>query len=163
MIAKEQILQFWQNLQTRERIYLAVGGVFLILILLYSFILSPWMDSKQELRDSLQENRQKLHYLSSAANQIEQLKLSDTQNTSDEPLLLQISNSLPQNHLDHFVAQTTQADQAITVTFSGVPFDLLATWLTKIWRENLIEVKELTLTPLPTAGLVNTTITFVKA
>lgn len=163
MNIKEKLLPLWQNLQARERIYVVVGGIFLIFILLYSFIVSPWTNHKQDLRNELQENLQTLHYLSSAASQIEQLKLSDTQSISDEPLLLEISNSLRQNHLDHFAAQTTQTDQNITVTFSGVPFDLLSAWLMKIWQEQLIEVKELNLIPLPTAGLVNTTITFARA
>lgn len=50
----------------------------------------------------------------------------------------------------------------MNIVFNSVPFDSVMDWLTALWLATDIQVKQATITPLKTAGLVSMQLVLVS-
>ena|SRR3989338_7160566 len=147
----------WQNMQPRERLFLAVGVIAAFLLLIYVLLLNPFFDSSNALKRQVAHQQQLALWLQQATTQIEKLKNAgyDLPSSNYESLLVLINNNAQQHNLTSYINKISENDEGeVVIQFSTVPFDALIEWLTGLWRQYGVAVAQLNLTPQKTTGLV---------
>jgi general secretion pathway protein M len=149
--------EWWQNLSTRDQKILVGGGILAGILLIYSFIWLPLSTAVNSLKQQVDEQHELLVWLRVASSQIQQYhnKGFTLQNRGNQPLITFLSNALNMGELHSFSPQIipTSSD-TVTINFNQVPFDMLITWLEKLWRNYGIDTQQISITPTATSGVV---------
>jgi len=159
---------YWLARTGQERQFLTAGGVVVVLALLYSILIAPALDGREQLQKSLPLLRQNAAEMQALARQAGEL--------ASQPKI----EVTPMNH-DSLSATLTArglTPQSLSVTgeyaklqFKGVAFPALVNWLDTVRRENRIAVQEANIiapaagTPpsAPLNGQVDATLTLHQA
>jgi type II secretory pathway component PulM len=154
--------EWWNNLGLREKQLLSLGGIFLILFLLYEIIWSPISTHNASLRSDIAHNQKLLIWMEEADGHIQSLQkmLQTTTSTmSSAALLSLLQKEVNQSPFANNLQQLNQAENnAVRITFQKINFDALITWLTAIWKKDNLTVKQITVAPNGSAGIVDVTI-----
>lgn len=164
---KDNIQQWWKNLNLREQVITGGGGAIAIVLLFYLFIWSPFTASlittknyvlyQQNLVAWMQQAEQKLQTLTATGNTIQKISNSD--------LLTTLDTTLKQHQLAAFMNGMQQTDNnTVLVRFNKVPFDSLIAWINSLWNNYEIKVQQINIIPKPEKnGLVAAQVYFVLA
>ena len=60
---KDVVKKYWQGLESRERLILSVGGILVLLILVYAFVWQPWHKSLSSMKKEIQPLRSDLVWI----------------------------------------------------------------------------------------------------
>jgi general secretion pathway protein M len=149
----------WEDLSPRERIYLTLTGVFLILIFGYYGIIAPLLNSVADLQQKMtaQENlaawmEPRVAVLKTYSNQ------ESVTSISPANLLTTVDTQLKQSEFARAVTEISQANATqVRVTLKDVPFDTLMAWLVQIWQKNQIQVVDFDAQKTDKPGIVTAT------
>lgn len=146
---------WWLNLSLRERQTLSVGGVFIVLFLLYEIIWSPLSDSVSALRTRVQQNGVLLAWMEQADQHMHALtKISTTPSTAS--ILSLVQTELKKSPFAQHVGQLRQGENnTVQMTLQKVNFDQLITWLTMLWKTNGLIATQVSIMPSAGAGIVS--------
>ncbi len=156
----EQVIEYWQGLQPRERIALLVGGVALLFALFYFTLWLPLMDARMEMQREVQQQRELLHWMREAANEAKALRGSTgrreaAKGLGGQSLLSLVDQSAKQQGLGNGMKRVEPDGGEVRVWFEGVAFDRLVGWLQKLIRENGIRVISVVVERDDAAGMVD--------
>lgn len=155
----------WQNLSLRDKQMLVVGGIAVILFLLYEIIWSPLSNANNSLRSRIQQSQDTLRSMKNADQLIEHLlKQSKEKRTETTQSIL----GAMQTEINHspFASHVTQLRQAendsVQFNLSKVDFDQLLVFLTSVWKKYGFIVSQITVMPTGTPGEVTVDIVMKK-
>ncbi len=155
---KEQLLQYWDKLQSREKKLLIGAGVFIILMLLYLMVQSSYQrTSTVEL--NLKKEQQLLAWMPPV---VDQILLSRSQEQGElitsANLLAQVERSMADAGLSELLATLNLvADNDVQLAFNDVVYESLVAWLFALSKQGVI-VKEFVATKAEAIGEVNANI-----
>ncbi len=153
------MMQYWQNLQTREQHTLLVGGIAVLLLLFYSLVLDPFAQELQRLEQSVATDRELLVWMEQSAQQIMALRGSGAaKRASGGSLLSLVDASAKQNGLGGALKQVKPEGSGVRLRFEQAGFDDMVRWLGRLGAEQGVGVVTLTLERLPVSGKVNATV-----
>ncbi len=66
--------EWWENISQRERLMLGSAGIFLVASGVYFFVISPFTERFDKLRDAVPEKRQELAWMQEAAMEVRALQ-----------------------------------------------------------------------------------------
>ena len=153
---------WWNKLSQREQVTVGVGAFVVGILLFYSVLINPLLSKKQDLKEFVTKEAQLLEWMKMQATQITMLqkKLPKVSSTGDKSLLSLLEISLKRGRLSSSHPDIKQlSSDRVQVTFESVIFNDLHTWLSSIWKSNIIYVNEITITPTETPGLVKADVT----
>lgn len=156
----------WQSLNARERFYLKIGSIFIVLIIIYYGLILPLNDSIDNLQQQISTQRSLALWMQPRVKALrtEVGHAQQIQTIASSELLPEIDTRLKQSSLSSMVEEISQTDSdSVRVTFKSVPFDNLATWLVKQWKTSHIAVTEFDAQKGEKAGLVKVTLTLTIA
>lgn len=155
----EKLQQKWNELTTRERKLLLIGGITITIGLFYISILNPLLNTLPHLRQEIQKQKELIQWMQPIVQRIQQLQTNgialENINVNNQSLLVMLEQSIQTEQIDKYIKQLRQTtENQITIEFNTIPFDQLITWLEKIWSSYSIGVYQLTIIPDKTPGLV---------
>ncbi len=144
----------FEQLDNREKIVLLSSAVILTLILFYLLVIMPFFNKKQKLDNIIIEQQATLQWMYSAANEIQQLRVSPTVPTSKNTtsLLTLVDNQTASLGKVNKRIEP-QGNQAVQISFEAVNFSALVQWLAALHRQQ-IQVIAMTIEPLATPDKV---------
>lgn len=148
--------EFWQVRSEQERTLLSIGGVLLVLALVYTILIDPAVSGRAKLQTDLPLLRQEAAEIEALA---QQAQASAKLVPAPVPVMSRASltSSLAGRGLTAQSIGMT-ADFA-KVQLSGVPFAALLLWLDALRHESRIAVDEASITAQSGVGLVDATLT----
>jgi type II secretory pathway component PulM len=154
--------EWWINLGLREKQTLSVGGLFLILLLLYEIIWAPISNHNDNLRSEIARNQKLLIWMQEANQRAETMQkmLQSTSSAKTSAALLNLlQKEIKTSPFENNLLQMTQAENnAVQLSFQKVNFDALIKWLTVLWKNQGLTVKQITVTPNGPLGVVDVTV-----
>ncbi len=156
-----------ENLETRERLFVIGGAVFVTLALLYSLLWIPFDKNHDAVATSVANWERSLAELRPLKT------LAATRNTSQGPRVVSqqapiivVDQTLRSRGLDQYRrrSQPTTAN-GVRVEFEGVPFDDLVLWLGDLGAQHGMHVQAGSLSAIAQAGpgRVNASLTLERA
>lgn len=155
--------EWWMNLGLREKQAVSLGGIVVILFILYEIIWAPISNHNDTLRDEITRNQKLLTWMQEADQHIHatQKMLQKNAATKNSAALLSLlQKEVNQSPFAKNLAQMTQAENnSVQITLQKVNFDDLIKWLTELWKKQELTVSQMTVTPNGSLGIVDATIT----
>ena len=161
------MMSWWQNLESRDRQILLVGGVLLIIILLYVMVWEPLDKSVRELDRGVDARRVTLQWMNEAATEIKSLQAGAQpvgEGLGGRSLLSVVDQAARQAGLGPSLKRVEPEDKdKVRVWMEKVPFDKLVTWTGGLTRQYGVTVNSIRIERLDDPGLVNARVTLEEA
>ncbi|KTC65491.1 general secretion pathway protein M (plasmid) [Legionella adelaidensis] len=147
------LLNYWQNLNDRERLITSVGIVAIVIYLFYVLIYAPLSTAIAEKTIQLKEKKETLIWMQQA--QVERRKVKKQQTITNSQLLTLLAQQLKTKTFQSFpfkLEQTGIGD--IQLSFELVPFIDIVNWLKQLSERYAISIRQLTIEKTDKPGLV---------
>lgn len=162
---KVKFLQWWYERSQREQILVSMGTILIIILLVYILVWKPLTSNISLMRQNIQDQTALLSWLDTASSKIQQYQTAGytKKQSSSQPILVLVEQSLMQSKLSQYVANTEQkSDNEIVISLKNTPFDRAVDWLEMLWKRDNVIVKSMGATKTNTMGIVNLTVTLGK-
>jgi len=157
---RERAQAWWLSRTDQERKFLTVGGIVVLVSLVYALLLAPAIEGRDSLRRSLPELRQQAAQMQTLAAEAQALAASPAPTVP--PMTGEaLTASMAQRGLK--AGSVTMSGEYAKLQFNGVSFANLVSWLDAQRRENRVQVQDATFTALAAVGQVDATLTLRQA
>ena len=153
-------MQKWFNdLESREQLLVLIGGILLLVYLLYLLVWNPVASKRDDLKVQNVAVSQSLGSVKRLAAEYIALKKSGAASKSPvgENLSKIVDSSVARNQLKMNRFQPSSSGD-VQVRFENAVFNNIVAWLYELESGYAIEVKELSVTPGSASGLVNVSV-----
>lgn len=161
------IAQRWQELSTRDRRTLLVGGVSAALLLAWAFAWHPLAQRRAELDRQVERSRGELAYVRAGAGGIERLRAAGTKSLADREgrsLLALADATARSGGLEAALKRVEPAGSgSVRVSFEYANFDALVEWIEGLSRDFGVEATDFSADRADGVGLVNARVTLQDA
>lgn len=152
------ITDWIENLSQREKKFVFVGSVALIITLFYLLCLQPVTSYLDQLQQSVNKERELVVWMKQTIPVLQSRRLSsgETLKTiSPDSGVSVIEQSLKQAHLDDSLKQITKDNAGdVSLQFDMLNFDHFIEWLISFSTENRITIMQINISPTKQTGLV---------
>lgn len=152
------MIQYWTNLNDRERWTIGIGSALTLIYLIYLLIYSPMQAALTFKTNQLKENQLTLQWMKQVRHQSTGNTHQDVINNSK--LLTLIATQLNDDFFrpfPHQIQQTTAGD--VELTFDKVPYLSFLNWLWALEKDYSIHFKQFFIERTATPGVVKITLT----
>jgi general secretion pathway protein M len=152
--------EWFDNLSPRERIIVQVGGALVILILIWSLVLSPIYSGVDRLTTSVASKRATIEWMRSAAAEIKAGgAIKGGGDMVDQSLVVVIARSARQAGLNNALNQNQpMGDDGIRVRLERASFDTIAGWIAQLQTSYGLTLETANIERSTTVGTVNASI-----
>lgn len=146
-------MNFFWNLNERERWVLGIGVVLSVLYFFYMVVYAPLTDKLAKQKQQLSIKQETLTWMQKARQQYQPKKA--TESVSRAKLLSILGTALNETSFKSFPFQLQQTGaEDIHLGFDNVPYQPFLTWLKKISTTYAVSIKQLTIQPANEPGVV---------
>lgn len=137
-----KLQQRWQGVSKRERLYLKIAGVFVVLLLINYMIYTPLSNAVSNIKTEFSYQQDLVQWMQPRVQTLRgNQSKQQVQAVSAGELLPTIDNRLKSASFARTAEQVTQTnDNQVRVNFTDVPFDQLLSWLVTQWQTSRITV-----------------------
>jgi general secretion pathway protein M len=159
----EDIQNWYQGLQQRERQLVLAASAVIVITLLYLTVWEPIHQGIEEQTQKYQTQVDILDWMQTAATEVRTLRASGSTNRrvdSSQPVTLMIEKSAATAGLKPYLSKLeSTSDKGARVTFEDVSFDQLLLWLDTLQTRYGISVSSANLDRADKAGAVKARMT----
>jgi len=158
----QPIGHWWQQRSQQEHFILGVGGLFVLVIIVYFGIASPLQTQVQTVQKEWQSNRQLLSWMQPRvqALQGQQSVTQASQAISASALLVTVDQSVKQTAFANTVTELSQSsNNGVQIRFKAVPVDALLQWLAMLHTKYQVDVLQFSAQPNATLGMADVVLT----
>jgi general secretion pathway protein M len=147
----DRVISWWQTLESREQIMVAIGGIFLAIALFFFLIISPMMSWHDRVEKKLDQSMATAAEVKQLAAQVKAKKQAGGSAKPNQGLSVLIDSSLRENKL---VMRGFQpgANNDARLRLENAAYSSLAQWLYDLEYRHGVSVLDLSLTPASTSG-----------
>lgn len=159
------IAAWWNARAPEERRILSIGAFAAVLMLGWALVWHPLAQRKAELEQTIEGQRSDLAYVRAGAGEIERLRATGTHARADRSgrSLLALADATARNGGIEAKRVEPVGTRSVRVSFEGIGFDALATWIELLSRSYGIEATDLSADRADGIGLVNARVTLQDA
>jgi general secretion pathway protein M len=158
-----QFFAWFQQLELREQRVLLGGTLLTIGLLTYFLLWQPLNQAYDELKNRVTAQQATLLWMQTAAQQVQQLRAKNGDNSRTQPLLPTIERSLQAEPLAKLTKRIEpKSDSEVQVNIEQINFTELATWLALLQNQFAIQVQRVNISRLSTADKVKAQITLTN-
>lgn len=158
--------EYFEKLKPREQWVIKIGGIFLIVILFYLFLWSPFTTAISNEKARVESKQSLLQWMQSSADSVQHFHAEGFEfkpGYESAPLLTRINMAFQSENLTRFfLSPPTLKGQDVEMQLGDVPFDLLMTTLDRLWKESNVVVVNIKVIQRAAPGTVNASITVVQ-
>ena len=156
------MLNWFYNLEQRERSVVMLGLTVLMLILLYIVLLEPLYKKERQAHLNYDSSIKLLEFIKTKSAQVTELrqKLSaQKKRPADKQLVFLVERSLQQSKIDNSLKSITPLKAgALQLRFDTVDFDKFIKWLVNFHNVYTINVDKLSIAKTADEGLVRVSV-----
>jgi general secretion pathway protein M len=152
---------WWLNLSLREKQTVTLGSMIVLAFIFYQLIFASLANSVQHLRQQVTKNKTLLSWMQESDQRIQGLEktLAPRANKTSVSLLSLVQDNVMNTPMAKNMTQLQQADNdSIELRFQQVSFDTLMRWLIDLCHQQPVTVTQMSISPLPKAGIVDATL-----
>ncbi|MCR9192287.1 MAG: type II secretion system protein M [Gammaproteobacteria bacterium] len=150
---------YWQQLSERDQMAAMVGGVCLVLYLLYALVFEPLSSSVTAAQEAWTEKKATLNWMQHVEKTYVSAKKPQTVTAGNLLSILTTRlNKTSFHRFPHQLSQTATGD--IQLTFDQVPYNLFILWLQRQSTEYTLIIKSLDMTKTDVSGIVKAAVMF---
>lgn len=147
------MMQYWNNLNDRERLLLSLGLSIVAIYLIYLLIYAPLSKSVHHKSLQLLEKQDTLTWMKKINGEIQ--KETPAELISNTKLLSLVDSQLREGELKNFSHQLQQTNSGeIQLSFDEAPFNAFLAWLWSLQSTYSIALKQLNLEKTNTPGMI---------
>lgn len=154
-----KLKEWWAPLAEREKYAVAIGGLFLSLLIVYEAIIAPFFAHLDELRTRIVAEQKLLVWMDATDKQLQKAEGKEVKHVkilSPVILLSMVKQQVSHVNLSGELVQLKQAsNESIEMHFQKVEFDKLVTLLMAISKAANVGVSQLSVSTDNTPGIVN--------
>lgn len=152
---------WFEGLAPRERMFVAGGGVLLILILFWAIVLAPLSSRVGKLSERVEGKRDTLSWMSAAAAEISSAgEVAAGAGDPDQSLVVIIDRTARQSGLGQSITRNQPVgEDGIRVRMEGAPFDTVVAWLGQLQSGYGLSLESATFERASANGTVTASIT----
>jgi general secretion pathway protein M len=151
---------WYAGLSQREQRVVAVGGIFLALIVLILGILMPLQTALSSAAKGIETRREDLAWMRVNAPEVRALGGQLPADTGEAPVVLVDRVGREAGLATALRGTQPNASGGVRVQLESAPFDTLVTWLDTLDRRYGLAIESITVDRTPAPGLVNASISF---
>lgn len=161
----QELLAWLESQPPRERLALIAGAIAVVLLLLYTAALRPFMNSKAALETRVAQQQTLLAWMHPVATQLQSLRAQQPASLpAGQSLLALVDRSASDAGFGTALKQVQAApDGSIKVQLQAVGFDNLVRWLGSLHQQYGINVNEMTAQRATGPGSVDATLTLAAS
>lgn len=157
---------WWHGLQPREQRLIISATILGMVVIIYSLIWAPLIDSRDARRLQVQNSQTQLVWMQTQAKHIQRIKLANpnsTQASNSRSLLAVVDSLANQLGLRSAIQQIEPDGQSqATLWINSINFDALMTMLGELEKKAQISVSEASIDRLENSGMVKATLVLRK-
>lgn len=135
---------WWNQLSSRDQHVLTIGGIFVIVLVIYQFIWSPIQSSMSNLRQQISYQSELNTWMKQTLIQYKAQRVLKRKKVSLSNMLNLINTQLSTFQLSQTDKRLSQTqDGKIKLSFQQAPFDLLLKFLRYITKAYAINIEQL--------------------
>jgi general secretion pathway protein M len=151
--------EWFEKLNSRERLIVTGGAVVVGLILLWSLVLNPLYAGVDRLSQRVETKRDLIGWMQSAAAEIKATGNVAVADTVGQSLVVVIARSAKQAGLEKALSQNQPiGEDGIRVRLERAPFDTIVNWLAQLQTGNGLDLESASFERMTVAGTVNASI-----
>lgn len=155
------------QLAPRERRIVIAGGILLVIFLLYFMAWQPFVEHRQQLKETVREQQALVMWMQNTAQEVERLRANSPTGAGQIPegqsLLALVDQSAKSSRLGTALKRVEPEGQdAVRVWFEQALFDDLVLWLQSLQQNYGVNVNDIVVQRQETAGLTNVRITLAE-
>ena len=161
------MLVFWRQLKPSERTMLTLGGGILVILILYLFILEPFMLKKDEFEIKVASQKAQVEWLKQASLEVKSLQSSQKVNNrrgAGQSLLVLVDRTAKKNKLGSALKRVEpDGTERVRVWLDNASFDDVAKWLSVLASKYQLEAESAVFDKADDIGRVNVRLVFAGA
>lgn len=163
----DNLRNWFDGLEPRERMMVLVGGTALAITLVYLMIVEPYIEHRRDLGQRLDTQRDTLTWMEGAKAEIQALEGAGHETTAggddQRSLFAVVDESAQEADLSQAVSQLTQgADNSVQVSLDGGRFDHTMRWLEALEVRYGVKVERISFEPSDDPGRINASLTLER-
>jgi general secretion pathway protein M len=152
----DELRRWFLSLEQRERRVLTAGGIFLLIVIIYGAVLTPFAHSKAALISHISQQRSLLAWMRPATARIQALGGKQPTALPADSLLATINREAGSAGLGNALRQVQQQnDGSIRVQLEGASFDTMVHWLGDLHKRYGISISDMSVQRGSSAGSVD--------
>jgi type II secretory pathway component PulM len=155
------MMAWWHKLTRRDQRILLYGGVFVAIVLLYTYAWMPVSQGVSAAYARVNAQKTSLIWMQHAVRRIDGYRKKGYVPTQAYSTALKtaVTNAIKAERLNVYLtstqyAGTKTAPDSVTLNFNSVPFDRLVHMLQNLWLQDGVYVSQLSLSRTKTSGLI---------
>jgi len=142
-----QVAKYWHSLQARDRLVLAVGGVCVVLILLYAYLFQPWHKALNSMEAKLPNLRKDLVWMRQQSDLLKGVggTAPIASKGADQSLLSVVEQTARKARLKKAIQQMTpaQSGSEVRVVLEEADFNQWLRWIDELYQQYGVDIKQL--------------------
>ena len=156
------MLEWWENLQPREKLAAAASGLAVTLLVLY-LLLQPLLSNRARLREEVNNRRAELAWMRDAAREIGQSGAAARNGAAAIPPLQFIDQAARENHLSEQLKRVEPGSGGeIKVWFINATYVDLVRWLRQLSGPGRLAITNLNVEKGANPGLISAQLTLTS-
>jgi general secretion pathway protein M len=144
-----ELKKYWQNLQPRERVILAYGGVAVSAILLYAQVFQPFYNSIAHMEQALPDLRSNLVWMRQTDEVLERgggMATSQASEGSSESLLSVLESTARGAKIRESIQQLvpTKNNTEVRVVLDDADFNKWLLWVDSLYKKEGVDIRQVT-------------------
>lgn len=133
MSQMSQMRNYWDSLQPRERLILAMASLFIVIILLYLLLIEPALNERDKLEGRIANQQEDLLWMKDAATQLKGVSgRLGQKRVGGQSLLSYVDRSAKEHALGAAIKRIQPEGNKVRIRFEKVAFDRMTNWLAQI-------------------------------
>jgi general secretion pathway protein M len=157
----KKLADWYAGMQERERRMVAIGAVFVGVVVLVLGILMPLQSALSSARLRTETKREDLAWIQGKAAEVRAKGDRLPPETGEEPVVL-VDRIGREKGLAAALRGTQPNGTGVRVRLEDAPFDVLITWLATLDERDGLAVEAITVDRAAKPGAVNATVTFAR-
>ena len=151
---KDTIINYWLQLEKRERWILGLGGVLVSFILFYALILKPWHRALSEMSDRVPSLRENLVWMMQASEMVQNGNVVNTVRASkdvNKSLLSVVEQTARTSKVNKFIQQMVPGNniktnvEQVNVVLEEANFNQWVRWVDDLANNYAVNIKQVSI------------------
>jgi general secretion pathway protein M len=151
------------SLEERERRYVTVGGIIVLLMLVYSLLWAPFLDKVKKLDGQVKNHHETLSWMQNNTHLIKAANPATGSVNRDQSLIAVIGQSTKNSAMSQSVKRVEEnKDNSVRVWLEKAPFDQMVVWLESLQTRYGANITRVNIDKQNEIGVVNARLTLER-
>ena len=158
--------QRWQQLSTREQVFIGVAGAITVIALFFVLLWTPFTNKISKMQKNIKSDQKLLAWMEAKTPLITRLRKTGNSKhvDSQKPILTIIENSFKLNGITITASELSRVDKdTVQLSFKETSFNAIIRWYQAVSKKHPITAKNVSIKASDEPGVVTASFTLSKS